>query len=248
MPNAAQPAAALRDRAERHVFAALAELPAIERRVLALLELTDADRAATARDTGLDEQGVREAAARARKALRRSRAPLSAGGRCEHAELLLSDRIDGTIDWRDGRWLDIHLDRCPRCREHEALLEEARSELRATFVAEPEEPVAAPEPPRPDERARLRVVPEPWTDEEASPPEAPPPLPAVPEEPARALATRRAAALRAAKVVAAVLLVAAVIAAIVLGISRLGGGDAGQIAPWAHPDAPVVHPSPISGQ
>src|SRR3954447_23243813 len=247
MPNAAQPATALRDRAERHVFAALAELPAIERRVLALLELADADRAATARDTGLDEQGARHAAARARRALRRARGRLAAGGRCQHAELLLSDRIDGTIDWRDGRWLDIHLDRCPRCREHEALLEEARSELRATFVAEPEEPVAAPEPSRPDERARLRVVPEPSTDEEV-PPEPPPPLPAVPEEPARDLATRRAAALRAAKIVAAVLLVAAVIAAIVFGISRLGGGGAGQIAPWAHPDAPVVHPSPISGQ
>src|SRR3954468_1759506 len=223
MPNAAQPAAALRDRAERHVFAALAELPAIERRVLALLELADADRAATARDTGLDEQGVRDAAARARKALRRARAPLSAGGRCEHAELLLSDRIDGTIDWRDGRWLDIHLDRCPRCREHEALLDEARTELRAGFVAEPEEPSAAPEPPRPDARARLRVVPEMPADE-SPPPEAPPPVPAVAQEPALHPA-RRAAALRAARVVAAVLIVAAVIAAIVFGISRLGAGD-----------------------
>src|SRR4051794_950093 len=133
MPNAALPATALRDRAERHVFATLAELPALERRVLALLELTGADRAAAARDTGLDEQGVRQAAARARKALRRARAPLAAGGRCEHAELLLSDRIDGLLEWRDGRWLDIHLDRCPRCREHEALLSEAREELREEF-------------------------------------------------------------------------------------------------------------------
>src|SRR5213080_3706512 len=93
MPDAAQPAAAPRDRAERHVFAALGDLPAMERRVLALLELADADRATAARDTGLDEQGVREAAARGRKALRRARAPLAAGGRCEHAELLLSDRV-----------------------------------------------------------------------------------------------------------------------------------------------------------
>src|SRR3954470_9546752 len=136
MPNAAQPAAALRDRAERHVFAALAELPAIERRVLALLELTDADRAATARDTGLGEDAVREAAARARKALRRTRAPLAAGGRCQHAELLLSDRLDGALDWREGRWLDIHLDRCSRCREHEALLDEAREELHGSFLTE----------------------------------------------------------------------------------------------------------------
>src|SRR3954454_8172304 len=160
MPDAAQPAAALRDRAERHVFTALGDLPAVERRVLALLELADAGRTAAARDTGLDEQGVRDAAARARKALRRARAPLAAGGRCQHAELLLSDRIDGAIDWREGRWLDIHLDRCPRCREHEALLDEARAELRAGFVPEPEETIAAPEAPRPDDRARLRVAPE----------------------------------------------------------------------------------------
>src|SRR4051794_29719416 len=163
MPNAAQPAAALRDRAERHVFAALAELPAIERRVLALLELADADRAATARDTGLDEHGVRDAAARARKALRRARAPLAAGGRCEHAELLLSDRIDGALDWREGRWLDIHLDRCPRCVDHERLLDEARDALRASFAtgeAEREEPEQPPTP-RPEDGARLRVVPAP---------------------------------------------------------------------------------------
>src|SRR3954451_10835394 len=97
MPDAAHPAA-LRDRAERHVFTALGDLPAVERRVLALLELADAGRTAAARDTGLDEEGVRGAAARARKALRRARAPLAAGGRCQHAELLLSDRIDGVLE------------------------------------------------------------------------------------------------------------------------------------------------------
>src|SRR4051812_2184715 len=111
MPDAAHDAAALRDRAERLVFATLGELPAVERRVLALIELADVDRAAVARETGLDEAGLRQAAARARKALRRARAPLAGGGRCEHAELLLSDRLDGALDWRGGRWLDIHLDR-----------------------------------------------------------------------------------------------------------------------------------------
>src|SRR5438067_2102730 len=38
MPSAPEPVPALRDRAERHVFAALPELPAVERRLLALLE------------------------------------------------------------------------------------------------------------------------------------------------------------------------------------------------------------------
>ena len=212
MPDAAQPAAALRDRAERHVFAALGDLPAMERRVLALLELAGADRAAAGRDTGLDDRGVREAAARARKALRRARAPLASGGRCERAELLLSDRLDGVIDWRDGRWLDIHLDRCPRCREHEALLEEARAELRASFAPEPETPEPPPEAPRAGERARLRVVPEPPSADA----DRPPPLPATAQPAGSAL--QRAAASRAARVVVAVVVIAALIAAIVFGI------------------------------
>src|SRR4051812_49572744 len=168
MPDAAHSAAATRDRAERHRFATVGELPAVERRVLALLELAGADRAATARDAGLDEAGLREAAFRARKALRRARAPLSSGGRCEHAELLLSDRIDGVLHWRDGRWLDIHLDRCPRCRGHEALLSEAREELSAGFASSEaqrekpkREPAPTPEPPAAEDRARLRVVPPP---------------------------------------------------------------------------------------
>jgi hypothetical protein len=215
MANAAQPAAALRDRAERHVFGELGDLPAFERRVLALLELVGDDRAAAARDTGLEEAGVRRAAAAARKALRRARAPLAAGGRCEQAELLLSDRLDGVLDWREGRWLDIHLDRCPRCVEHERLLAEALEELRASFVVETE-PEQPPEAPRPEERAKLRVVPPPGEQAEA-------PLPAQrPAEPSSDLA-RRAVAIRAAKIVAAVLIVAALLAAIVFGIPDLNG-------------------------
>src|ERR687889_2264168 len=129
MPSASQHASALRDRAERHVFALLPELPAVERRVLALLELADADRAAAARDTGLEPTALRFAAKRARKALRRTRAPFSAGARCERAELLASDRIDAPLARQDRRWLEIHLARCPRCEEHVGLLDEAREEL-----------------------------------------------------------------------------------------------------------------------
>src|SRR4051812_33489846 len=98
MPSARQPAAALADRAERHVFETLADLPAVDRRVLALLELAGADRAAAARETGLDDEAVRLAAARARKALRRSLAPLAGGARCERAEVLVSDRLDIGLD------------------------------------------------------------------------------------------------------------------------------------------------------
>ena len=248
MSNAAQPAAALRDRAERHVFAALGELPAIERRLLALLELAGDDRAAAARDTGLDEEDLRDAAARARKALRRTRAPLASGGRCEHAELLLSDRFDGVLDWREGRWLDIHLDRCPRCRDHEALLAQAREELRTSFVPEEIEQPPPVEPARDDERARLRVVPEPPVEEEAPTGDpAPSALPAAPTHPARR-ALQRAAAARTARIIAAVLVVAALLAAIAFGISRLGGGDDAQTAPWNRPDAPIVQPAPLNGQ
>ncbi|MCW2966940.1 MAG: hypothetical protein JWM71_712, partial [Solirubrobacteraceae bacterium] len=103
MPSVPQPAAALRDRAERHVFETLPELSAIERRVLALLELAGDDRAVVAAETGLGEDDLRIAAAQARKALRRSRAPLASGARCERAELLASDRLDGVVLEREQR-------------------------------------------------------------------------------------------------------------------------------------------------
>jgi hypothetical protein len=162
MPSAPAPAPALRDRAERHVFTLLPELPAIERRVLALLELAAADRAATMADTGLDDTALRFAAKRARKALRRGSAPLAAGARCERAELLLSDRLDSPLKRPDRKWLEIHLARCPRCEEHEALLGAARSDLRTSFVAQP--PPALPPAPTPlvlPSAERLRIVPAP---------------------------------------------------------------------------------------
>src|SRR5437764_1026635 len=131
MPHASSSAAtALRDHAERHVFLILPELEAVERRVLALLELADGDRELAARETGLDDEAVRRAAARGRKALRR----------------------------------------------------------------------------------------------------------------------RRDAPLRAARIAAIVLAVAALLAAIGFGISRLADRNGSQRAPWDGPNAPVVHPAPISGQ
>jgi hypothetical protein len=180
METARQPATALRDRAERHVFATLPELGAAERRVLALLELAGADRAAAARDTGLDAGALREAAARGRKALRRTRAPLAAAGRCERAEMLLSDRLDGGLDDREaGRWLRVHLDRCPRCEEHAALLDEAREALRSAFAAAAL-PAAKPALP-PSPRVALVAAPTPAALEEAEPPAALEPPAAPPE-------------------------------------------------------------------
>ncbi|MFL5846569.1 MAG: zf-HC2 domain-containing protein [Solirubrobacteraceae bacterium] len=159
MPPAGQPAQALRDRAERHVFGLLPDLPAIERRVLALLELADADRASAAVETGLDDTALRFAAKRARKALRRDTAPLAAGARCERAELLLSDRLDAPLARQERKWLEIHLARCPRCEQHETLLATARADLLATFLAEPPALPPAPQPPALEPAARLRVVP-----------------------------------------------------------------------------------------
>jgi putative intracellular protease/amidase len=59
---------------------------------------------------------------------------------------------------------------------------------------------------------------------------------------------RRAAAARTAKIIAAIVAIALLLAAVGLGIAQLAGGDDRQSAPWDGPDAPVVHPAPISGQ
>jgi hypothetical protein len=275
MPSARQPAAALADRAERHVFALLGDLDAIDRRALALIELAGADRAAAARELGTD---VAEPLARARKALRRAKAPLASGARCERAERLLSDRLDAPLDREPRKWLEIHLARCPRCEEHDRLLDEARTELRVTFDAAPPQLPPAPEPPRlaepPQPRGHLRAVPEPAGDisrptaEKSSPrPAAEPaaaaePAPAAPSPPSPpAAATKPAAPKRAqpaprerrdlapaAKRAAALLALILAIAAIVAAAASLSGDDQPQRAPWDSPDAPEVHPAPLVDQ
>lgn len=162
MPSSRNAALASRDRAERHVFGALPELPAVERRVLALIELSAASVAEAAADLGIEQEAARAAAATARKALRRERAALASGSRCERAERLLSDRLDAPLERLDRKWLEIHMARCSRCIEHEALLDQARTELRVTFAAPDAKqlPPAPPEPPALEAgRAQLRVVP-----------------------------------------------------------------------------------------
>jgi hypothetical protein len=271
MPPAGQPISALRDRAERHVFELLPDLAAVERRVLALLELADADRAAAAAETGLDETALRFAAKRARKALRRTGAPLSAGARCERAELMVSDRLDAPLRREDRKWLEIHLARCPRCEEHATLLAAARTDLRATFVAEPPQLPPAPEPPALEEpKAQLRIVPPPPPDPEPGPtvtaggkpsptgtkdgppvaaeePAAPePPLPSPPLATPRAVRAVPAALKRAALL----LVLLAALAAAGYGIAQVAGDATRdkQTAPWNAPDAPEVHPAPLADQ
>ena len=194
MPRLPQPATALRDRAERHVFAALPELGAVERRALAIVELTGAARDEAASDTALDAEALAVALAAGRRALRRTRAPLASGARCDRSERLLSDRLDTTLDRHARKWLEIHLARCPRCDEHERLLAAARAELHAGFSSEPPAPPTLPpaaEPPALEPAARLRLVPAAATPEpEAEPAATPEPAP-TPEPDARRRSPRR---------------------------------------------------------
>lgn len=269
MPSASQPAPALRDRAERHVFALLPELGAVERRVLALLELTEAGRAAAAADTGLDETALRFAAKRARKALRRGSAPLSAGARCERAELLLSDRLDAPLARQERKWLEIHQARCPRCAEHATRLATAREELRASFVAEPPPAPAPAPPPAPAPRAKLRIVPEPepapdpaplgrqtrLTDGKDGPTvaETPaPPTPSVaktPGPPTPSVAKLPTPAMKkAAKVLAILLVLAGLVAGAIAAAGAIDSDSAPPRAPWDAPGAPDIRPAPLTDQ
>src|SRR5881392_2893152 len=76
-------AAAQRDRAEKAVFDALPQLAAVPRRALALAVLAEVPRAGIASGIGLAGSELSAALATGRKALRRTRAELPSGGRCE---------------------------------------------------------------------------------------------------------------------------------------------------------------------
>jgi len=222
------------DRAEQQVFAALPELDAVPRRGLALT-LAGVPRAGIASELGLAGAELSAVLATARKALRRTRVELASGGRCERAERALSDRLDGVLSAMDERFLDAHLARCRRCRTHQAELTTALEELRTGFEA-----------PEPPPRARLRVVP-------------PAPLLPAPPEPDRrtvgatmgtvppvAHTPARHERIRAALPIAVAVLVA--IGLIAAAIALLGYNNDNARAPWNAPNAPIVHPAPISGQ
>jgi anti-sigma factor RsiW len=256
------------DRAERHLFAALPELDAVPRRGLALA-LAGVPRAGIASELGLSGAALSAELAAGRKALRRTRVELGSGGRCERAEHAISDRLDGALGELDARFLDAHLARCSRCRTHESELTAALDELRAGFAAieaAPEPPAVEAAPPR----ARLRVVPPaPLLPPAPQPPalEAPPEPPAIEEPPpapvtkfpdggkfvtqappARPAAVARHQRIRAALPVAVAVLVAVGLVAAAIALLSAFGADENLSAPWDGPDAPVVHPAPISGQ
>jgi hypothetical protein len=225
------------DHAERHLFAELPELDAIPRRGLALT-LAGVPRAGIASELGLSGAALSAVLAVSRKAVRRTRVELASGGRCERAERALSDRLDAAASEMDKRFLDAHLARCSRCRIHGAELTAALKELQAG-LAEDAEPVQ--EPPK----ARLRVVPPapqlPRAPQPPSPREHPPTRIAAP-------APARHQRIRAALPVAVAVLIAVGLVAAAIALLSAFGGDGSVRAPWDAPDAPVVHPAPISGQ
>ena len=249
------------DRAERHVFAALPELDAVPRRGLALT-LAGVPRAGVASELGLAGAELSEVLATARKSLRRTRTELPSGGRCERAERVLSDRLDAATSPMDERFLEAHLRRCARCRTHATELDAALETLRTELATPPPKPVAA----------RLRIVPPapqlpapatPGTVPtvariDVPPPFAPahpaPPSPTVVDEAPVATSAAPTPApaphpsrIRAALPIAVAALIA--IGLIAAAIALLGyRHDDNNGAPWNAPNAPVVHPAPISAQ
>lgn len=202
------PAAAL-----AHVEETLPDLDGVARQALALVDLVGRTRPELHAETGIAEDELADALARARKALRRAAFPLPGTGWCERAERLLSDELDGVLGDPGPRRLAAHLANCDRCVEHERRLWQARDQLVVSFEAaradaaprpKPAPPVIADEPdpeplelpdpqPEPPQRpeAELRLVepaaevPAPSTPTPADPaPGAPEPAEPEPAEPA----------------------------------------------------------------
>ena len=243
------------DRAEQHVFAALPDLDAVSRRGLALT-LAGVPRAGVASELGLAGAELSAVLASARKSLRRTRAELPSAGRCERAERVLSDRLDGAMSAMDERFLDAHLARCARCRTHEHELTAALGELHAELAAEAK-PVE--EPPR----AHLRIVPaRPLLPEPPRPEPEPPTFvqelgPVVASQPAPITppatpgtvptgAPARHDRIRAALPIAVAVLIAIGLVAAAIALFGYHGDNAR--APWNSPNAPVVNPLPLSEQ
>src|SRR5690242_4581650 len=112
-----------------HVERRLPDLDAVAREALSLVTLAGRSRDQAAARLGLEHAALADALARARKALRRTLEPLPAGGWCERAERLVSDRIDGELTPRGEARLDAHLRSCERCVTHERRLIQAHDEL-----------------------------------------------------------------------------------------------------------------------
>ena len=120
--------------AAAHVAAALPALDDHAARALALVEIAGRSRSEVADAIALEPEPLALALTRARKALRRSIFPLSASGWCERAERLISDRIDGELRAPGPRRLQVHLENCDRCVEHDRRLAQARDQLVRDFI------------------------------------------------------------------------------------------------------------------
>jgi hypothetical protein len=133
----------------------LPDLAPEARRALALVDLGARPRAEAAAELGLSQAELSRLLAAARKALRRTLAPLPAGGWCERAEILLSDRLDGVLTRSGEARLDAHLGACERCASHELRLAQAHDLLVSSYL-EAHRP--APAPAAKAAPAELRVV------------------------------------------------------------------------------------------
>jgi len=118
-----------------HVADRLPALDAAQAEALSLMALVGRSRAAAAAELGIDEPALADALSRARKALRRTLEQLPAGGWCERAERLISDRLDGELTARGEARLDAHLRSCERCVTHERRLIQAHDELVHSLAA-----------------------------------------------------------------------------------------------------------------
>jgi hypothetical protein len=182
--------------------------------------------------------GARDRATAERKALRRTRVELSSGGRCERAERVFSDQLDGVAAPAAERFLAAHLARCRRCRAHV------------------EELAAAQLPPAPPRRLQLVSATPPLLLEPA-PPAVHAELVLVEESPVVAdrpaptpahVAVRHKGKNPAIPVlIGALIAIGLIVLAIVLLMS-LNDSHSHAHAPWANPHAPIVHPTPLTDQ
>jgi hypothetical protein len=201
--------------------------------------------------------GARDHAAAERKALRRERVELASGGRCERAEHVFSDQLDGLATPAEERFLAAHLGRCRRCRTHVGelavaalpaapprrlqlvsatpplLLEPAGENAHAELVLVEERVMTVTDQPAPAPLSR------PERTHEA--PDRPPPTPAH-------VAVRRKGKNPAIPVlVSALVAVGLIVLAIVL-LQHFNNPHSNAHAPWANPGAPVTHPTPLTDQ
>jgi hypothetical protein len=131
------------------VGAAVPGLDERDRIAFALVALAGLTRPQAIMRLGTDADELGQSLARARKALRRTVAPLTGSGWCERSERLISDRLDGVLAGRDAPRLDAHLRNCPRCVDHERRLVQAADALVAGVSPAAAAPAPAP-PPAPE--------------------------------------------------------------------------------------------------